>query len=164
MNLRNEFLNDAQKRLLISGKLDENCFEAAISRQNYPLLTLIFFLWTKKDKWNVYRLLTLKKTCNLWINGILTPTNFNIFTYKKTNEMFTDCYDLIYSVFSRLFLSKYFKRKRGTIFSWFQLETAWSCFISTQTSSVQKSSKVWTKINYGVIFKLKQICQIFIVE
>lgn len=29
---------------------------------------------------------------------------------------------------------------------------------------LQKCSKVWTKINYGVIFKLKQICQIFIVE
>lgn len=123
MNLRNEFLNDAQKRLLISGKLDENCFEAAILRQNYPLLTLIFFLWTKKDKWNVYRLLTLKKTCNLWINGILTPTNFNIFTYKKYKLMFTNCYGVIYSVFSRLFLSKYFKRKRGTIYI-FMISTA----------------------------------------
>lgn len=163
MNLRNEFLNDAQKRLLISGKLDENCFEAAISRQNYPLLTLIFFM-NKKDKWNVYRLLTLKKTCNLWINGVLTPTNFNIFTYKKYKLNVYKLLGVIYSVFSRLFLSKYFKRKRGTISSWFQLETAWSCFISTQTSSLQKSSKVWTKINYGVIFKLKQICQIVIVE
>lgn len=37
-----------KKRLLISGKLDENCFEAAISRQNYPLLTLIFFYEQKK--------------------------------------------------------------------------------------------------------------------
>lgn len=118
----------------------------------------------KKDKWIVYRLLTLKKTCNLWINGVLTPTNFNIFTYKKYKLNVYKLLGVIYSVFSRLFLSKYFKRKRGTISSWFQLETAWSCLISTQTSSLQKCSKVWTKINYGVIFKLKQICQIVILE
>lgn len=71
--------------------------------------------------------------------------------------MFTDCLHLkkkcnLWCI-SRLLPLRYFKLIKDTLFSWFQLETAWQYFVSLKKSVcfgfffLQKCNKAWTKLN-----------------